>query len=277
MAACGFARRVFDQPARPNVLVRTPHVYHYYDEPFRFADGCRCGGRNSAVEAALISTGMERACWSSRGAALSPGVVLDSPRYQKPHQSGTDRAMFDTTIGEITEEHIMLVHANIRREHWAEVCSSSSDLTPACCGCGVQLDPDTPHRHAIQKHWRQPGSLSPAPSLQARTRTGSSSRMADSTATRSSEPFSSHGPIDARCTSCLLKRCAYAPRAPAFKTSSCLRAPACSCVSRFLDSCPLFSYFLCQHALSPVHPDYTLRYTNEPRLDSSDHRPCCRH
>jgi len=141
----------FDQPARLNVPgEELPHVYHYYDEPFRFAgtDVVVVGGRNSAVEAALdLYRHGGRVLVVHRGPTLSPGVkywIL--PDIENRIKAGQIRAMFDTTIGEITEEHIVLVHGNTRREHRAESVFVLIGFGPdsrLLRDAGVRLDPDT--------------------------------------------------------------------------------------------------------------------------------------
>jgi thioredoxin reductase (NADPH) len=68
------------------------------------------------------------------------------PDIENRIKAGQIRAMFDTTIGEITEEHIVLVHANIRREHRAESVFVLIGFGPdsrLLRDAGVQLDPDT--------------------------------------------------------------------------------------------------------------------------------------
>jgi thioredoxin reductase (NADPH) len=141
----------FDQPARLGVPgEELPHVHHYYDEPFRFAgtDVVVVGGRNSAVEAALdLYRHGARVLIVHRGAALSPGVkywIL--PDIENRIKAGQIQAAYNTTVGEITEEHIVLVGPAARYEHRADAVFVLIGFGPdsrLLREAGVRLDPVT--------------------------------------------------------------------------------------------------------------------------------------
>ena len=84
-----------------------PHVFHYYDEPFRYA-GARVvvvGGRNSAVETALdLYRHGARVTMVHRGPSLSTGVKYwIQPDCENRIRAGQIEALFDTTVSEIGE------------------------------------------------------------------------------------------------------------------------------------------------------------------------------
>lgn len=141
----------FDQPARLNVQgEELPHVYHYYDEPFRFAgtDVVVVGGRNSAVEAALdLYRHGARVLLVHRGPALSSGVkywIL--PDIENRIKAGQIAAAFHTTVAEIRKDHVILSDVNGQREHGADAVFVLIGFGPdsrLLREAGVQLDPDT--------------------------------------------------------------------------------------------------------------------------------------
>lgn len=141
----------FDQPARLDVQgEELPHVHHYYDEPFRFAgtDVVVVGGRNSAVEAALdLFRHGARVLLVHRGPTLSPGVkywIL--PDVENRLKAGQIQAAFNTTIAEITGEHVVLSRAHSLQQHRADSVFVLIGFGPdsrLLREAGVRLDPLT--------------------------------------------------------------------------------------------------------------------------------------
>jgi thioredoxin reductase (NADPH) len=103
----------FDNPNRLGVSGEDlPHVFHYYDEPFRYFDSdvVVVGGRNSAVEAALdLYRHGAKVCLVHRGERLSEGVkywIL--PDIENRIKAGEIHASFRSTVGSIVPGRVNL-------------------------------------------------------------------------------------------------------------------------------------------------------------------------
>jgi thioredoxin reductase (NADPH) len=96
-----------------------PHVFHYYDEPFRYA-GKRVavvGGRNSAVETALdLYRHGALVTMIHRGASLSTGVKYwIQPDCENRIKAGQIEALFNATVCRIGPESILVQGAGVER------------------------------------------------------------------------------------------------------------------------------------------------------------------
>lgn len=102
----------FDQPGRLGVTGEDlPHVAHYYDEPFKYADTdvVVVGGRNSAVEAALdLYRHGARVTLVHRGTTLSKGVkywIL--PDIENRIKAGEIKSIFGATVRSIESDTVI--------------------------------------------------------------------------------------------------------------------------------------------------------------------------
>jgi thioredoxin reductase (NADPH) len=127
-----------------------PHVFHYYDEPFRYA-GTRVlvvGGRNSAVEAALdLFRHDAHVTLVHRGPALSAGVKYwIQPDLENRIKAGQITALYRTTVREITPGGVVLDVAGAGQRVAADFIFVLTGFGPDSVllnNAGVELDPET--------------------------------------------------------------------------------------------------------------------------------------
>jgi thioredoxin reductase (NADPH) len=141
----------FDQPARLGIPGEgLPHVFHYYDEPFRFAgmNVVVVGGRNSGVETALdLYRHGARVLLVHRGPVLSSGVkywIL--PDIENRIKSGEIQASFETTVQEIRDGSVLLSQHGEQRVHQTDCVFVLIGFGPdsqLLRSAGVELDPET--------------------------------------------------------------------------------------------------------------------------------------
>jgi thioredoxin reductase (NADPH) len=141
----------FDHPNRLGVPGEDlPHVFHYYDEPFRWAgqDVLVVGGRNSAVEAALdMYRHGARVTLVHRGPRLSEGVkywIL--PDIENRIKAGEIRGMFATRVREFRPDSVILEGPEGRVDLAARCAYVLVGFLPDAAQLsrfGIELDPET--------------------------------------------------------------------------------------------------------------------------------------
>lgn len=141
----------FDHPVRLGVPGEDlPHVFHYYDEPFRYA-GARVlvvGGRNSAVEAALDLYRHEaHVTLAHRGPALSAGVKYwIQPDIENRIKAGQITALYNATVRAITPGEAVLDIAGSEQRVAADFVFVLAGFGPDSAllsRAGVELDPES--------------------------------------------------------------------------------------------------------------------------------------
>ncbi|HUI10986.1 MAG TPA: YpdA family putative bacillithiol disulfide reductase, partial [Bacteroidota bacterium] len=141
----------FDTPNRLDVPGEDlPHVFHYYDEPFRYFgdDVAVVGGRNSAVEAALdLYRHGVRVTLIHRGERLSDGVkywIL--PDIENRIKAGEIRALYATTVRRIEPGAVTVADAAGERRIDARYVFVLIGFRPDVAlmrTFGIEVEPDT--------------------------------------------------------------------------------------------------------------------------------------
>jgi len=141
----------FDHPVQLGIPGEDqPHVFHYYDEPFRWADQdvAVIGGRNSAVEAALdLYRHGARVTLVHRGPRLSEGVkywIL--PDIENRMKAREVRGMFNTTAREFRSGSVLVEGPEGLQELKARCAYVLVGFRPDAVQLGrfgIQLDPET--------------------------------------------------------------------------------------------------------------------------------------
>lgn len=141
----------FDHPNRLGVPGEDlPQVFHYYDEPFRWAgeDVVVIGGRNSAVEAALdLYRHGARVTLVHRGERLSEGVkywIL--PDIENRLKAGEIKGLFHTTVREFRTGSVLVEGPQGSQEPAARCAYVLVGFLPDAeqlARFGIQLDPET--------------------------------------------------------------------------------------------------------------------------------------
>jgi thioredoxin reductase (NADPH) len=141
----------FDHPNRIGVSGEDlPHVFHYYDEPFRYhgTDVIVVGGRNSAVEAALdLYRHGARVTLVHRGVKLSEGVkywIL--PDIENRIKQEQIRGLFGVTVERIAPGCVALRTPEGTKEVKADfvfVLVGFNPDTELLTSFGIRLDPET--------------------------------------------------------------------------------------------------------------------------------------
>jgi thioredoxin reductase (NADPH) len=141
----------FDHPNRLGVPgEELPHVFHYYDEPFRWAgqDVVVVGGRNSAVEAALdLYRHGARVTLVHRGPRLSEGVkywVL--PDIENRIKAGEIAGMYSSTVREFRHGSVIVEGPEGHRHLPARCAYVLIGFLPDAVQLsrfGIRLDPET--------------------------------------------------------------------------------------------------------------------------------------
>jgi thioredoxin reductase (NADPH) len=141
----------FDHPVRLGVPGEDlPHVFHYYDEPFRYA-GARVlvvGGRNSAVEAALdLYRHDAHVTLVHRGPAWSAGVKYwIQPDLENRIKAGQITALFGTTVRAISPGGAVLDVSGVEQRVAADFVFVLTGFGPDSAllsSAGVDLDPES--------------------------------------------------------------------------------------------------------------------------------------
>ena len=141
----------YDHPVRLGVPGEDlPHVFHSYDEPFRYA-GNRVvvvGGRNSAVETALdLFRHDAQVTLVHRGAALSAGVKYwIQPDCENRIKAGQIRALFGSTIRSIAPGAVEVETGGIQQKVGADFVFILTGYGPdsgLLRRAGVELDPES--------------------------------------------------------------------------------------------------------------------------------------
>ncbi|HTY59015.1 MAG TPA: YpdA family putative bacillithiol disulfide reductase [Bacteroidota bacterium] len=141
----------FDHPNRLGVQGEDlPHVFHYYDEPFKYfdTDVVVVGGRNSAVEAALdLYRHGARVRLVHRGERLSDGVkywIL--PDMENRIKAGEIQASFRSTVREILPGGVELdtPAGNVRvPARFVFILAGFRPDVDGLRGFGIDIDPET--------------------------------------------------------------------------------------------------------------------------------------